>query len=885
MRLHHILLSISLGYALYQCVDTLPSKAQSIIRTEVKYHKDYPEVDVIWGIEYKENGKRSSCTLKYKTIGGEGPSKVKSSQLFKDRATGKARVCGSNTEGIAAPVLRGGTLEMEIKTGRFQDPDHDDPIYIADEGGVIESNMSKAYLNGDLIELSPSKPKSLVLSVLQDERDMSSLYIRGGNNKFSGVTIIRTAPMGDSKDINEENGGAVIYWKGSTDNPVMPVGDIIIEPGSKMVLAGEPSRPRHRHNGSIKIGDQGKLILESNREGHRLNDIELEAGEAYIGYENDGHQISGVISGPGNVRFGRFKDMHVFRIKEYNPQKYCYRGRHDEIVLAGVNTYTGKTTIACASTVIVGQEGSLSPQTEVEVEIDSTYKLLSSDQIAALTGEGVVELELGSILSVGDKRESFQFDGKLTSSSGGGLTKLGSSKFLVGSDNALQYKGTTTVEAGVIDFGSTQQDVQSLVVEGQGAVSGGRLVVGTLKNNGQIKVESLVGTADENIFDNTNGSIEITGSANIDLKKGDDIFLTSSALGLSGSIDGGEGEDVVKFRSSKRGEFRAAKIKNFEKAEQLSGSWDYDGDFKASGIETMTLKGGAMDILDSQQATFEHFVMEGGQLYASLNSKNSAPLVADSFDYKGGQLTIAAADQAEPEGTYTILNVPVSSQGEMNELAANAKLFFDGTEGDFRGIGIENGIEGSAIYDIYLQEGSLQLVVAEKSADEVVEDLDCSTSDDEVEQICDPDSPGEDLVEEILEDVLDQIDLPVITDESLAELFISGLAPRNIDGPGRGMATYNNLLADTLFERLPLRQFDPLVIKETVIEQNEVINHEAAPPVRGLWNKSGAVSDEDAQQALDHVIDQNVGTGLEDSTLVEKARHTKLGAIEPGSNI
>lgn len=108
MRIHYTLLGISLGYALCQCVGTLPSKAQSMIRTEVEYHKDYPEVDTIYGTEYYDNGKRSTCRLNKYTIGGEGPSKVKSSQLFRDPATGKARVCmGGDVEGKAAPVLKG----------------------------------------------------------------------------------------------------------------------------------------------------------------------------------------------------------------------------------------------------------------------------------------------------------------------------------------------------------------------------------------------------------------------------------------------------------------------------------------------------------------------------------------------------------------------------------------------------------------------------------------------------------------------------------------------------------------------------------------------------------------------------------------------------------
>ena len=89
-----------------------------------------------------------------------------------------------------------------------------------------------------------------------------------------------------------------------------------------------------------------------------------------------------------------------------------------------------------------------------------------------------------------------------------------------------------------------------------------------------------------------------------------------------------------------------------------------------------------------------------------------------------------------------------------------------------------------------------------------------------------------------------------------------GLWPRNPDGSGRGMAAFSNRLADTLFERLPLRQFDPF----KVVEEEEVIpdpEEQEEVPVRGLWNKRGDLTDQDAQRALDQAIAQEA----RDSTL------------------
>ena len=55
--------------------------------------------------------------------------------------------------------------------------------------------------------------------------------------------------------------------------------------------------------------------------------------------------------------------------------------------------------------------------------------------------------------------------------------------------------------------------------------------------------------------------------------------------------------------------------------------------------------------------------------------------------------------------------------------------------------------------------------------------------------------------------------------------------------PRQMLATYNNVLADTIFERTPMRQFtevEPEVAVEPTPEP-EVIP--AAEPVQGLWSK------------------------------------------------
>ncbi|MEC8095760.1 MAG: autotransporter outer membrane beta-barrel domain-containing protein, partial [Cyanobacteriota bacterium] len=68
------------------------------------------------------------------------------------------------------------------------------------------------------------------------------------------------------------------------------------------------------------------------------------------------------------------------------------------------------------------------------------------------------------------------------------------------------------------------------------------------------------------------------------------------------------------------------------------------------------------------------------------------------------------------------------------------------------------------------------------------------------------------------------------------------------DAPGRSLFNYNNLLVDTVFERLPLRQFEPVELSAVVDE--EAVMEEPLPagePVRGLWSHQPWMQNEQAE--------------------------------------
>ncbi|AII46334.1 hypothetical protein KR49_07725 [Synechococcus sp. KORDI-49] len=117
----------------------------------------------------------------------------------------------------------------------------------------------------------------------------------------------------------------------------------------------------------------------------------------------------------------------------------------------------------------------------------------------------------------------------------------------------------------------------------------------------------------------------------------------------------------------------------------------------------------------------------------------------------------------------------------------------------------------------------------------------CEVGDD----LCDviSDIPGdedeawdaeEEAATEIIDALLDglqgeQIDLLLGFDYGeLSRLVASGLAPRNVDAAGRGLALHNNLLVDAVFDRQPLRQFEESLVRESLVQEEPVFEEEAA---------------------------------------------------------
>ena len=230
-----------------------------------------------------------------------------------------------------------------------------------------------------------------------------------------------------------------------------------------------------------------------------------------------------------------------------------------------------------------------------------------------------------------------------------------------------------------------------------------------------------------------------------------------------------------------------------------------------------------MVVRDTEPVVFQNLELEeDGTIVVGLSKSDpssrtsqSAPITVTSlarsggFTYQsGGKLVISADAQDDPQGTYFVIDGNVNN---VDQLAANTSLVYDCdldsnadcTEQNFSGVGQSRGIE-TVFNNVYLQEGSLRLVVEAKEnpilpgPNEVLPG--CGVGSD----LCDliGDIPGdeddalpeeEDVVQDVFNSLVDgvqddDVELPLIDYGTLAELLASGLAPRNVDAAGRGLA-------------------------------------------------------------------------------------------------
>ena len=198
----------------------------------------------------------------------------------------------------------------------------------------------------------------------------------------------------------------------------------------------------------------------------------------------------------------------------------------------------------------------------------------------------------------------------------------------------------------------------------------------------------------------------------------------------------------------------------------------------------------SLGVVDMQDSTIQMSVPADG-----------TTLTVTSISSGGGTLELdaSALNQTELEGEKTLV------RGEVDEsVAANTTFSFEGVTEQFKGFG--QPLEGTG-HDVQLKKGSIILSIQRKGADDICGVTGLCTKGEATGKLSGLDrSEVRSLYGDVVLPALESgaLQLPFWTTKpQMSKYLMSGLMPRNIDAPGTLMASYNNRMADALFEQLP----------------------------------------------------------------------------------
>ncbi|MDA7677214.1 autotransporter-associated beta strand repeat-containing protein, partial [bacterium] len=517
-----------------------------------------------------------------------------------------------------------------------------------------------------------------------------------------------------------------------------------------------------------------------------------------------------------------------------------------DVRLSGQSEYAGLTIIERDGQLFAENDGALSPNTIVQIEEGGGIDLQGFDNtIKELNGVGNVVLNFDSDSSPTAKEvnganliiQSGNFAGSILDGDlpgVGSVTKSGDGQLVLSGVN--DYESPTLIQDGVL----TIANPSALSSISPVMITGGQLDLSSVPRFGRLPMAASI-----------NYGYEV-----IDLTLRDQGSFSVSSLApltVAGNLNFESGT-IAAFLDS--GSDSTAPIQMGDQAEFIYGATP------ASPSSAMNA-----DLF---------MILQGNQALQGDSTWN----VIDGVVTNSDQLA---------ENTFLLVPAEIAGSGTAPTIEINERSYrlaqFDG---------IDQPLADAALNNIYLEKGSLKLVVKPKTTEEFNEQLSsgsqqlsgCQNNDPFCDAISDLDGQSDqasdsdekaalDIIDILIDSQTDVINDSVITapsdddsrdpDESLrlpvvfdygqlARLTLSGLAPRNIDAPGRGLFNYNNLLVDTVFERLPIRQIpqsvDPLPVVGLPVPDHSSEAH-SSETVHALWSQDVSLDQQDAQKFVD----------------------------------
>jgi autotransporter-associated beta strand protein len=590
---------------------------------------------------------------------------------------------------------------------------------------------------------------------------------------------------------------------------------------------------------SLKVEGQGVLSLGGN----------LILEEDFIEFEAQNNaRVEGL---GGLVKTGEQTTI----LKGYG---FDYEG--PTVIQEGVLRFEQTNGIPKVSKTTVEKEGSLDLNNHEDVEIDlltlngGTLQNSGDGQASLLTG---LILKEDSRIDVSQGNASLLVAGVISGDGGFSKVGIGTTTF----SGANSYAGASTIEGGVLALsnGSGIPQASSTLVTGSGrldlasnSIGGSEFKIDQLSitDGGQVFVRADQPLVSEKIVLNAN----VTGSDN---PGGIAVSLKSKnepPIRVSEKFDYQSGSLVI-----------AAPI-----TQDPEGKWKIiDG--KVDNIDDLAINNtflavGSADVVHAFEGLGKKFPVLGPAMYKGYLDKGSLDLVIEAKSQKEMECTLHPERPGclgqkpiviEPPIALPCVeddcSLPVEPTPEPEKPCEGDDCLVGNELPDTDGDGIPDEKDPDADGD-----GELDQLPGCEVGDDLC-DIISDIEGDEDEAWEEEEEVAGEIIDALLDGLEDEeIDLAFSFDYGqLARLVGSGLAPRNVDAAGRGLALHNDLLVDAVFERQPLRQFEELLVAEEVVEESVVEDEaviEEAVPAQPLWLKTEELSDGEAAEYVEGAV-------------------------------
>ena len=724
-------------------------------------------------------------------------------------------------------VFEGGTLSF---ANGFDDGKYEPNFFINDiPGNTIDNAGNNPVFTGELFG-----PGGMVFKG-------KGTTILSGDNTYSGLTAVENGTL----EITNVNG------LGSADAGTR------VEDGAflRITVTGQKSDPGSSDN-DARINE--KITLNGGELDLNGNYIDLRGGVVFGG---DGVNSTIRVKGGSNEVFARQGKV--------TGEGGLIKEGTGFLRLATPLEYEGQTIIN-AGELRIAESTTLPQTTDVFVNKEATLRVMGEgNEIQSLNGDGKIHLQHDySILASGLSNNDDEFSGVIEGK--GGFKKVGDGTTTFSGDNT--YEASTTISNGVLQLAS-----QSAIPR-----SSETFINGSIEGSGRLDL--VTNSVEGKRFEIDNISISGAGQ----------LFVSAEQPLFS---------KVIKMNSNQPNSVKPGGIvaylnKDNKAPIRVSDSFDYESGSLVVSAPSTDDPEGVWKIIEGhvdnpEELAKQTFLIVGGSDSKAIQFEGlDFPVNDASPFYQGylqkGSLNLVIQQKGENEISCTLLpGAEECNDGNPIEKPVVLPISPSPEAGNqLPGVGELPDTDGDGIPDKNDQDDDNDGIPDKEDPDddndgEIDQLPGCEVGDD----MCDiiSDIPGDeddalDQEEEIGGDVIDgildgledeEIDLPLSFDYGkLAKLVSSGLLPRNVDAAGRSLFNYNNLLVDTVFERLPLRQFSAVEVAE-VAEEEAVIVEPApeAEPIRGLWSQTEGMDEQQAQAYLEQRVAQGEQVVVEEVAL------------------